>query len=325
MSTPLKPACSQDHCHVPSGMCAYGELDYRADCKFFSRNGESAIGIAATGSVTEFPWTGSVLGLDDLEWLAARGRPRIFAPIGSYNAGKTTFLAANYLGLCHGAEFDLHRFAGSLTLGGWENLAGYMRYAPEGTGPQFPPHTANTAQRLPGLLHLALRRSDGLLVDAILGDAPGEWFNKWAAHVAHEEAAGARWIAQHADGFILFVDSEELAGANRGAARDDLFKLAQRLAEYCAERPVAIVWSKADLIVRPAIREQVDMRLKQLLPDGRIFSVTVRQPGPASDAAQRYIDVMSWLLNHRVEQPSLSQLTVRQRDNPFLAYRGVGS
>ncbi len=306
-------------------MCAYGELDYRATCKFFGKNGGAATGIAASEPVTEFPWTGGVFGLDDLEWLAARGRPRIFAPVGPHNAGKTTFLAATYLGLCHGSEFEQHKFAGSFTLGGWENLAGYMRYAPEGIGPQFPPHTANTAQRIPGLLHFALRRADGLLVDAVLADAPGEWFNKWATHVAHEDAEGARWTAKHADGFMFFVDSEELAGANRGAARDDLFKLAQRLAEHRAERPVAIVWSKSDLTVRPAIREQVDARLKQLFPDGRIFSVTVRQPGPASDAAQRYFDVMSWLLNYRVTQRSLSSLPARREDNPFLAYRGMSS
>lgn len=325
MSASPKPACSHPHCHVPSGMCAYGEQDYRATCKFFGKNGAASAGTAAPEPVTEFPWTGSVFGLDDLEWLAARSRPLVLAPVGPHNAGKTTFLAATYLGLCHGARVEQHRFAGSFTFGGWENLAGYMRYAPEGIGPQFPPHTANTAQRVPGLLHVALRRTDGRLVDALLADAPGEWFNKWATNVAHEDAEGARWTAEHADGFLFFVDSEELAGANRGAARDDLFKLAQRLAEHRDGRPVAVVWSKADVTVRPAIREQVEARLKQLFPDACAFPVTVRQPGPASDAARQYLDVVSWLLNYRSERLPFASLPVRRADNPFLAYRGVSA
>jgi hypothetical protein len=308
-------------------VCAYGELDYRATCKFYGKDAAKGIDAMATAPelVTEFPWTGGPFGVDDLEWLAARGRPMVFIPVGAHNAGKTTFLAATYLGLCHGSEFEGHRFAGSCTFGGWENLAAYMRYAPEGIGPHFPPHTVNTGQRVPGLLHLALRRADGMLVDTLMADAPVEWFNKWATNVAHEDGVGARWTANHADGFMFFVDSEDLAGANRGVARDDLFKLAQRLADARAGRPIAVVWSKADVAVRPAIRVQVETRLKQLFPDARAFSVTVRHAQPASAATRDYLSVVSWLLNWNAERHELAPLSIRCPNNPFLAYRGTSS
>lgn len=322
MSTLPTPSCPFPHCHVPSGVCAYGELDYRTTCKFFGGEGAKPAEEIPADPVTEFPWTGGAFGLDDLEWLVARGRPLLLAPVGAHNAGKTTFLTANYLGLCHGLGFEQHEFSGSFTLGAWENLAGYMRYAPEGIGPQFPPHTANTGERVSGLLHFAVRRRDGALVDMLLADAPGEWFNKWATHTSHEEAAGARWIAKHADGFMLFVDSEELAGANRGVARDDLFKLAQRLEEHLEGRPLAVVWSKSDWVVRPTIKAQVENRLKQLFPSAPVFTVTVRADETGEDAASKYLEIISWLLRHQTKGPTMPSPAVLRDTVPFLAFRG---
>jgi hypothetical protein len=196
MSASPNPYCNHPHCHVPTGVCAHGEEDHLQDCQFYRRDAPSEKQPRQVEPATEFPWTGSAFGLDDLEWLAARSRPLVFALIGAHNAGKTTFLGASYVGLSRGMDVVGHQFCSSFTLGGWESLAAYMRYRPEGVGPQFPPHTANTGQRVPGLLHLAMRREDGVLLDALLTDAPGEWFDKWAANETQDAAEGARWVSR---------------------------------------------------------------------------------------------------------------------------------
>jgi hypothetical protein len=216
-----------------------------------------------------------------------------------------------------------HQFCSSFTLGGWEGLAAYMRYRPEGVGPQFPPHTANTGQRVPGLLHLAQRRADGVLLDALLTDAPGEWFNKWATNETEDGAEGARWVAEHADAFLLFADSDELSGEKRGEARDELFKLAQRLAQHLNRRPIAIVWSKTDVEVQPLLREQIEKRLKLLFPTAPSFSVSVRKKREHSgDAAKEYLAVVSWLLAERIPAMTGAVLPVSRQDDPFFVYRG---
>jgi hypothetical protein len=227
-------------------------------------------------------------------------------------------LGAIYLRLSAGFKLGQEQFAGSYTIGGWENLAAYMRYAPEGLGPQFPPHTSNIANRVPGLLHLALRSRDGVLRDIILADPPGEWFSNWATNVEHADAEGARWLAQHSDGFILFVDSEELAGSERGAARDDLFKLAQRLADHADGRPVALLWSKSDYEVRPVMREQVEERLSSLFPRAKSFSTSVNN----GETAEQFLSVPSWLLDQEHGRAHVSIVPPVYSDDPFSAFRG---
>ena len=323
MSTTANPFCSHPHCHVPTGVCAHGEDDYSKDCKYYRDDGPTETRPIKAEPATEFPWTGSALGLDDLEWLAARGRPSVLALVGAHNAGKTTFLGTAYIGLSRGMPLAAHKFGSSFTLGGWESLAAYMRYRPEGIGPQFPPHTANTGQRVPGLLHFALRRADGSLLDALFTDAPGEWFDKWAVNEMHEGAAGARWIAKHADAFLLFADSEELAGERRGEARDELFKLGQRLAQHLGGRPLAIVWSKSDVDVRPTFREQIEERFRFLFPTAPAFSVSVRKKREHhGDAAKEYLAVTSWILGQQTNPATLSGLTTLRPDDPFFAFRG---
>jgi Double-GTPase 2 len=322
MNASANPYCSHPHCHVPTGVCAHGEENYLSDCKYYCKDIPAENPPPKIESATEFPWTGSTLGLDDLEWLAARGRPSVFALVGAQNAGKTTFLATIYIGLSRGMPLLAHKFGSAFTLGGWESLAAYMRYRPEGLGPQFPPHTANTGQRVPGLLHFALRGADGALMDALFTDAPGEWFDKWAVNETQEGAAGARWIAKHAEAFLLFVDSEELAGERRGEARDELFKLGHRLAQHLDRRPIAIVWSKSDIDVRPTFRKQLDERFRLLFPAAPAFSVSVRKKREHhGDAASEYLAVVSWLLAQETNPATLTGLPTWRPEDPFFSFR----
>jgi hypothetical protein len=323
MSAMANSLCSHPHCHVPTGVCAHGEENYVKDCKFFRKDLPAENAPPKSDPATEFPWTGSAFGLDDLEWLSARGRPSVIALVGAHNAGKTTFLGAAYIGLSRGTALHGYRFASSFTFAGWESLAAYMRYRPEGIGPQFPPHTANTGQRVPGLLHLARRCGDGGLLDMLFTDAPGEWFDRWAVNETQEAAEGARWIAEHADAFLLFVDSEDLAGARRGEARDELFKLSQRLSQHLAERPLAMVWSKSDVEVPSAFRQQVVKRFEALFPKSPSFSVSVRKKREHhGETAREYLEIISWTMAQLATPAGLPDLLVMHLENPFLAFRG---
>jgi hypothetical protein len=142
------------------------------------------------------PWSSNSLGIVDLQFIAGRSKPLLIGIIGPHNAGKTTLLTVLYLLLSQGWRVKGRRFVGSYTLGGWENLAHSLRWTPN-QGPHFPPHTPNDAGRLPGLLHLAFRRDDGVLEDVLLTDAPGEWFERWAIDKGAPNLDGARWISSN--------------------------------------------------------------------------------------------------------------------------------
>ena len=151
---------------------------------------------------------------------SARSKPKVIAIAGAHNAGKTTLLTAWYLIAGRGYSPKGGYFAGSYTLEGWENLAHSLRWT-EVSGPIFPMHT-HTGGRFPGVLHWALRTESDRLLDLLLPDAPGEWFRRWAIDRDAEDAAGARWLAEYADVFIVLADCDALSSPLRGAARNSL-------------------------------------------------------------------------------------------------------
>lgn len=75
------------------------------------------------------------------------------------DAGKTSLLAAFYLLIARGIRPDGVEFAGSVTLEGWENIAGSLRWT-SASGPTFPPHTSTGGGR-DGMLHFALDARQG--------------------------------------------------------------------------------------------------------------------------------------------------------------------
>ena len=320
MSDVTSVRCRNPNCHVPDTPCEYGELEYRNHCPNYVH--DDAPGGIDEDRATEFPWTGNTLGLDGYAWVSGPQRPVVIAPVGAHNAGKTTFLVAVYLGLCRGNRLFDYRFAGSYTLGGWENLANYLRYPPQGVGPGFPPHTPPSAKAVPGLLHLAFRRPDGRLIETSIADGPGEWFTNWAVNVDHSGAAGARWVADQADGFILFVDSDALAGGERGVARDSLFMLAQRLEAISDGRTVTILWAKSDITLSSGIRKQVPGRLKDLFPTSRHFETTVRPTKDTDDATTKFVAVLEPFFAPSSDVADVPSLKVSREDDPFLSFRG---
>jgi pimeloyl-ACP methyl ester carboxylesterase len=197
-----------------------------------------------------------------------------------------------------------------------------MRYKPDGLGPGFPPHTPTTLRSAPGLLHVAARDAHQCANDFLFADAPGEWFRAWAINQGQPGASGARWITEHADCFIIFADSDALSGADRGNARDDLFKLALRLSSHIGTRPVAVVWSKHDKVVPPSMREQIDTRLAEYFPGAKIFNVSAVPPASPTEPAEQFIAVLRWLLAQPQTTPGAICVSTNRPAEPFFAFRG---
>lgn len=265
------------------------------------------------------PWSGSALGLIDLGFVAGRAKPIVIGVVGPQNAGKTTLLAAWYLLLARGLAFlGEQRFAGSYSLRGWETIAASMRWSP-GVAASFPPHTSSRSGRAPGMLHLAFRQSDERPIDYLVTDAPGEWFQKWAINRDSDEGVGARWVAEHADVFLLVADREALSGPSMGTARGSLQRLAQRLAAERARRPVALVWTKADVVVAPEMEAAIRGFVLKPMPDAAEFSVSIVADAAGQDGTGTgLVKVLQWALNTKRARNVIAPLETTGADPLFL-------
>lgn len=312
-------ACSRPTCFAPESTCDLGFLD-RAKCPGWKGRDEAVAehGEAATDELL-LPWSGSAIGLVDVGFVAGRTKPLIVGIAGPQNAGKTTLLAAWYLLIGRGLTgSDKRRFAGSYSLAGWEAVASALRWTP-GQQPSFPPHTTSRGGRAPGLLHLAFRSANGEVRGYTFTDAPGEWFQKWAVNRDAVDGEGARWVAEHADLFLLIADREALSGPNMGSARGSLQVLARRLAAERAGRPVALVWTKSDVTVAAEMEKAVRDAVLGPMPDAREFSVSVA-PGAddASDTGQGLLELLDWTLGVRRERVALPPVKAASSDPLFL-------
>lgn len=327
----MPATCPSPGCYAPELPCQLGE-DSHEHCKAWKHSrgaaktdetGNEGDSVAAEGLL--LPWTGNSLGNVDVPFVAGRGSPTLIGLVGPHNAGKTTTLAAWYLLLGRGQRLsDGLRFSGSYTLGGWENIAHSLRW--EGAaGPAFPAHTPSWTGRRPGLLHFAFRTSAGVLRDVLCADSPGEWFQAWAVDQDAADAAGARWLAEHATVFLLTADSESLAGVSRGIARNDLKLLARRLGQVRRGRPVGLVWTKADVEVPPDIRASVRDAVKLVIPDAVEFWVSAHgnwraeQPQGDGHAPDGFVRLLDWSL--RANMPPVEVQRPRPISaDPFFAY-----
>src|SRR5436190_17005452 len=161
--------CPEKDCWAPEIACNLGsDLAQCPHYKGVVKDNETARAEAKEAFLV--PWSSNSLGTVDLQFVAARSRPVLIGVIGAHNDGKTTLLTAFYLLLSQGKRVHERHFAGSYTLGGWENLAHSLRWTAK-QGPHFPPHTPNDAGRVRGLLHVEFRREDDVLEDVLLTDA----------------------------------------------------------------------------------------------------------------------------------------------------------
>ncbi|MCY1055742.1 hypothetical protein [Nannocystis sp. SCPEA4] len=237
--------------------------------------------------------------------------------LGAHDAGKTTLLTGNYLDLLRGGRLADARFIESRTLHAWEALAAWVRFDDAARRPSFPPHTPRGTSRVPGLLHLALRGPRDEFRDVLLADAPGEWFTSWAIQEDAAAAAGARWVVEHADAFLVLADCSRLAGPGRGSARKDIRTLIERLGNHVGDRPTTLVWSKADHTPNDAIREQIRQALRTSVPHAREVETSTTNRRTLVNALEAALRP-AWI------PPRARALTEPVLDHqPFAAFRGL--
>jgi len=242
------------------------------------------------------PWTGNALGSMDIGFLAGKSRTRLVGLFGASESGKTSLLGAWYLLLGRNMGSDDISFAGSLTLEGWENIAGSLRWNAM-HGPAFPPHTSSGTGRHPGLLHLDLNVNE-VRRDILFADAPGEWFSRWAVRRDAEEATGALWVSDASDVLIVVADSDALAGPRLGIARTNLVSLLRRVGAERRGRPVALVWTKGDVKVDVPMRHAITQAADLVLGNYRTFSVSMHSDSgqETHNKGRGLIELFEWVL-----------------------------
>lgn len=314
----MKGSCSQPNCFFADGGCKLGNEDL-TQCEHWQglpQTEATPASEAAEEPGYGVPWTGLALGRADLADVAMRGRPILIGIVGPADSGKTTFLVGLYLMLLQGYALAGCTFAGSLTLEAWESLAGWMRWTELGRPPTFPPHTSSRSDRQPGLLHLALRLPSGQRRDILFTDAPGEWFTRWALKADAADAEGARWVAERADGFLLFADCKRLAGPDFGAGRQELRSIMARMGPVSAQRPVGIVWAKSDIAVKEVLVEAITTNQRQCMGAAEFYKASIKEP-------EKILHAVSAIVRAVLERPKALPLSVPILDpRPFFAFRG---
>ena len=299
--------CPRETCFWPDAPCNLGHFD-PSMCPVVKPGSKAKQDDRLSPEGVAMPWSGGLLGLTDLGFVAGRNKPTVLAIVGPQNAGKTTLLAAWYLLLGRGlAPDDELRFAGSCSLAAWEVVASSLRWEPGSIPPIFPPHTSSRSTRMPGLLHLAFKWDIDHRKDYVVTDAPGEWFRNWAVNRDDSGAEGARWAAEHADAFLLVADHEALAGRERSVARTDIQLLARRLADELHGRPVALVWTKTDIPIPEDTEVAVRRTVFRAIPHAVEFSVSIMSELDGTETGQGFLDLLRWTLNVRRPTVRLSE------------------
>jgi hypothetical protein len=171
-------------------------------------------------------------------------------------------------------------------------------------------------------LHVGLRRANDEIIDLLLADAPGEWFSRWSIRPHGDGTDGARWVIEHSDSFLLFVDSAALSGPDRRVVANQTELLARRLASSLAGRPVAVVWAKSDAEVPPTIKRDLETALNSALPEGRIFRTSVYPMPDASEPTRSFWNTIEYFLGWEITPVPLPVVAPVVATDPFLAYRG---
>lgn len=205
-------------------------------------------------------WTGEPFKIEDIHQISYRNTPILIGLVGKAKAGKTTFLAMLYTLLLKGLKFNEYNFAGTKTIIGWDKLYHKLKYLKSDVS--FPDPTPSNYLRL---LHFALRNEDSQLKDILLTDASGEVFSDWSQNKDDINAENARWINSTSNGFILFIDCDDLI-KRKNAAKTEIIDIAEMLKNGLNDRPVVAVWSKSDLkgVVHTRIKESLKEELQEI-------------------------------------------------------------
>tara|TARA_R110002072_G_scaffold38314_20_gene111054 strand:- start:30527 stop:31012 length:486 start_codon:yes stop_codon:yes gene_type:complete len=155
----------------------------------------------------------------------------------------------------------------------------------------------------------------------LFADSPGEWFQRWAIEPGAADAEGARWLAERASVIVVVVDCDALSGEKRGQARSDTIQLLRRVAVGRCERPVALLWAKADEVVSPAIREAVREAARRVMPDIVEFETSVvpfKRDDKTIEPGHAIARVVDWMIGPRDRGFTLPSPSPHHSD-PFFA------
>ena len=88
--------CPGKTCFWPDVACNQGHIDH-STCPVLTADSTAKQDDQPPPDAVAMPWSGGVLGLADLGFVAGRKKPIVVAIMGPQNAGKTTLLGAWYL------------------------------------------------------------------------------------------------------------------------------------------------------------------------------------------------------------------------------------
>ena len=249
--------------------------------------------------------------------------PLIIGMVGGADAGKTSYLGMLYTLLFNGKYFKNWQFVGAYTLAGWETLAQYLKIKPDGIV-EFPPPTP-TNPDFYSFYHLALKKGN-IFRDLLFADTSGEVFSYWSEDVLDPNVGNARWVYRNSSAFIFMVDSVALI-EKRGAAKSEIVQIALQIAAKLKDRPLAVVWTKADRIseVSDTIKSALDEDLAQIFRGSRFFEVSnFSKTDPDTLCHKNNLSVTEYLLDELNEPMQIEiQPQFDSSDDLFFEYRGT--
>ncbi|MDD4992120.1 MAG: hypothetical protein PHR83_07815 [Paludibacter sp.] len=318
----MEGKCSNPDCPAPIS-CHDGH-DNHTECPNWVKNNTLKTKVpkelSRNSSKSSQVWSGDVLKIDDVSQISYRNTPIIIGLAGKAKAGKTTFLSMLYTLLLNGQEFSNYGFAGTKTIIGWDNL--YNKLKVKENKVSLPEPTPTNYLRL---LHFALRNNEDQLKDVLLTDASGEVFTNWSQNKDAANAKNAQWIYDRSNGFILFIDCDDLI-TRKNSAKTEIIDIAEMLNNDLKERPVIAVWSKADLKadVHPKIKESLQKELQEIFSNYTEIDISnFPSKNPDEIVHKNNLKVIDWLLASII-LPSKKNIEISNNyeNDFFLNYKG---
>lgn len=265
-------------------------------------------------------WSGEPLTINDINLISYRNNPIIIGLAGKAKAGKTCFLGMLYTLLYEGGRFEKYGFSGTKTILGWDKLYDKLKVVNKKVS--LPETTPSSYLRL---LHLALRNIENQLTDVLITDASGEVFSTWSQNKDDENAENARWIYDNSNGFILFIDCDDLI-KRKNRAKTEIIDIAEMLKSDLKNRPVLVVWSKADLKedVHPTIHDSLKNELSEIFNNYIEIDIS-NYPSKNPDVLvhKNNLKTIDWLLD-KIIIPTGVNIAIRNEyeNDVFLNYKG---
>ncbi len=323
----MRKNCKKSECTAPRGLCIEHVNNEHLKCEHWLSNDSSDDTVAqdkgnkTTLASERLPWTGEPFQPGDIHVISQRSTPLIIGMIGGADAGKTSYLGMPYTLLFNGKKFKQWSFAGSYTLAAWETLSQYLKINPNG-GTEFAPPTPSNPDYY-SLYHLVLKK-ETLFKDIFFADSSGEVFKTWSEDITDPNAENARWIYNKASAFIFMVDSMALI-EKRGLAKKEIVNMARQIATKLNNRPIAVVWSKADRIqdIKENIKSAVTKELTEIFKGAKHFQVSnYSKSDPDTLCHKNNMQVTEYLLEEMNKTVIIKQEPLNNHNDLFFKYKG---